>query len=135
MSSQPLHNFSTTLEVKPNASINTTFTALDDLGEDRPRKRSVPPVHIPLLDFSKLHQPRGSVAKKDFTQAKGKEYLQQSKKAYTTIEPRAKSALNLSSDKDSQAKHNNSIDKNLDLSVSHGKMGSVEKQMKYRIDL
>jgi hypothetical protein len=65
MSSQPIHNFSTTLEVGPIESMNTTFTAFGEELEDRPRKRSVPPVHIPLLDFSKLNMPRHSVVKKE----------------------------------------------------------------------
>lgn len=46
--------------------MNTTLTGFDDINEerDRPRKRSVPPVNIPILDFSKLNQPRVSAAKK-----------------------------------------------------------------------
>jgi|LakMenEpi03Oct11_1017367.scaffolds.fasta_scaffold05399_1 hypothetical protein len=46
--------------------MNTTLTGFEEINEERerPRKRSVPPVHIPLLDFSKLNQPRVSAAKK-----------------------------------------------------------------------
>jgi hypothetical protein len=35
--------------------MNTTLTGFErEITDERPRKRSVPPVHIPLLDFSKL---------------------------------------------------------------------------------
>jgi hypothetical protein len=110
MSSQPIHNFSTTLEVGRVETMNTTFTAFGEELEDRPRKRSVPPVHIPLLDFSKLNQPRHSVAKKEVPAKVKEAYKSDKSKVYQTIEPRLKSVH------EDTHQSLQSVDKPLDLS-------------------
>lgn len=137
MSSQPIHNFSSTIDVIP--SMNSTFTKLgEELGqEDRPRKRSVPPVHIPLLDFSKLNQPRPSVAKKEQAKVAGKDQIKANSKPYTTIEPRAKSALQMSAGDNmhgSNSKHASSVERPLDF-ANQKHIAAFESSGKFRIDL
>lgn len=117
--------------------MNSTITAFEgEFGEDRPRKRSVPPVHIPLLDFSKLNQPRPSVIKKNQeTQSKKEPIYKPQNKPYTTLEPRPKSALHMTSTEGSQhswhAKHSFG-EKPVDLA---NQKHAAAEQTKYRIDL
>ena len=142
LSSQPLHNLSTTIEVLPNSSMNSTFVGFEnDLG-DRPRKRSVPPVHIPLLDFSKLNQPRASVARKEVVQpqlvskAANKDSVYKSlHKPYTTIEPRTKSALQMGNDGSRNSDTRKALGSmEIPVDLINQKNIAVD-QTKYRIDL
>ena len=59
--SRPTHNMSATIEAsRMENSMERGRTLQDDKARVQVRKRSMPPtgVHIPLLDFSKLHQPQ-----------------------------------------------------------------------------